>query len=344
MEPFQQNPTGAYAPRPFDVTACANASTVDIDNPNLQDLIQRCKADPFQPKYSIPVYAPPSIASAVGARSTSNTASNSGLLASFSLNPFAYPPAVDPISSYYNDQTPYDGALLHDVFSGNKLDPFYVNVSQSAHTGLMDSLYNTETVNEKSRQALFSTLYNSWFPGAPVQRYSTAFIFDSFVKSPDGDINVSTTVLDNEVLPLRDGSCTKYCSMISNVVRIYAAIYEQVAPDKSAFVYLRRMPLVKTSDALNFIPLVISIILALVTHAHLPNFLNILVRERSDRIRDYMAAMGLRRPRYWYGTYIALLIMFIISTIVLIVIGIATRVPFFIYNNPVAYIVLFFLW
>lgn len=332
-EPYELTPQGGFAPRPFDPSICARGA--DITDP---EVINRCLADPFQPEYKVPVYIPSSLTAAIGSHDATSSKNNSGLLAGYSLDPFEYLPAVDPSFDFFSEQTMYDGALQYDVFNGNK-DIFNI-FSEIIRSRQVDAIYNASTFTVESRADLLSTLYDGWYRGGRAQRYSSAFSFDTFSVTPE-DVSVSYTVFYNES---QSAQCTRLCPLISGITRMYDAIYKEIIPTKSVSVYLRRMPLVDVFDSPRFLSLVISILIVFLTHFQFPNFLHFLASERTDRMRGFMMAMGVRRPYYWVATYLSILFMFIISTVFLIIIGFAVRIPFFVDNTPVSYLILFFLW
>lgn len=336
--PFEQEPLGAFAARPFDPAVCLrNAKRRDAEVS-----FEQCARNPFVPDYVIPVFAPSSISSAVGGR-TSADDEGQGLLSSFSLNPFAYPPAIDPSFPFFKSQTRYDGVLLHASFDGNATNPSYKAVVDAARKEDVDAAYNVSTIMLESRSKLLSMLYDAWYEGGLYSKFSTALAFNSLSQDNGdaGGISLSATLFYNES---SSTNCTESCPLVSNVIRTYNAIYGQVAPGKSASVFLRRMPKVDPFDNLGIIPLIISILIAQLTHFLLPSFLRFLVLERVSRMRSLMASMGLGRLRYAIGTYLSLLSLYFISVLLIIITGLITRIPFFTENTPVSYLVLFFLW
>lgn len=341
--PFELIPKGGFVARPFDPAACFKAAARGMFQGNSDLSFDKCASNPFRPQYSVPVYAPPEIEQAVGSHDANNAGEQSGLLSSLSLDPFIYPPATDPDSLFAKSQTAYDGVFLHSYFDGDIENLTYQAIAKAARDRKMDSLYNSTTVKSSSPSAFRSLIYNSWFEGGSFNPYSTALQFDSFSQdsNADGGLSVSATIFYNESSP---SNCTEFCPLVSNVVRTYSAIYQQLEPDRSAFAFLRRMPRVDPFESLGIIPLVISVIIAQLTHFLLPSFLRLLVLERVGRMRYLMASMGLDRSRYFVGTYLSLLIIYLISALIITLVGLAANIPFFQENTPVAYLVLFFIW
>lgn len=346
--PSELRPKGAFVARPFDPLACVRSSSNLDDLKNVNNTSDSsfssflpCVTNPFSPENIIPVYAPDTIASSIGSHDAIRKSDNKGLLAHFSLDPFVYPPAIDPNSSFYEAQSPYDGVFLHYVFRGNKDNDIFKNVSNRSLNRLIDESYDSRSKPLYSPTEFLDYIYDEWFAGGSSPSFSTALTFDSYSAQPDGSLLLSSTLFYNES---SSSNCTKYCSLVSSVVRLYSAVYKQVAPEKSSFAYLRRMPNVDPFNDLGIIPLIISVIIGLLTHFLFPVFLRFLVMERSARLRSMMASMGLRRLQYWFGTYLSLLILHLLCALVLIVVGLAMDIPFFTANTPVSYIVLFFLW
>lgn len=333
--PFQEKPKGAFAPRPFDPRSCLRSAVVFKDE---QHAIDMCEKDPFQPAYRVPVYAHPSIQSIVGERGPTPSV-NFALLSEFSLDPFVYPAAIDPQSPFYQSQTSYDGIFL-SLFDNNRSDPIYQFAANVSRNQMVDRSFKAMTRPSPTRDDLYHIIHRSWFNGGAFSTYSTALAFDAMSSTPSS-LSITTTVFYNET---EFSNCTIQCALPSTVIRLYNAIYKVLAPGKSAFSYLRRMPLVDPHTNLGIIELVISVIIGLLTHFLLPSFLRFLVLERSARLRSMMASMGLRRFQYWFGTYISLLLTYSITILILIVVGVAVGIPFFTFNSPLSYVLLFFLW
>lgn len=335
--PFQRNPKGAFAPLPFNPTSCLRI-IIDV---GLDEARERCGTDPFVPKYNIPVFVPQQFANQVGSLDALDDSQSSGLLSRFSLDPFIYPPAVPGHpSGFAEDQSPYDGVFLHSYFDGNQSEPIYQQVLEVARTGQVDQRYEAATLPQPSEQSLKSKIYDDWLLGRFFGLYSTALSFDSF-ESTDDSVNLSATVFYNESTTT---NCTRACPLVSNVIRLESAIFETVAPDKSAFAFLRRMPLIDVRIDLGVIQLFISIFIGLFAHFMLPSFLRFLVFERVSRLRSMMGVMGLRRTQYWCGTYVGLLIQYSLSVILACAIGAAVSIPFYADNTPLSYLLLFFIW
>lgn len=329
---FGQNPKGAFVPRPFNPNACN-------DSRSEQDA-RTCIADPLQPKFSISVYADSSFADQIGSKNPDKPAQDSGILSAYSLNPFAYIPALDPSYEFFESQTEYDAVLLHTNFLGQVENPIFQAVNQSAIGFTADSDYETTAAVTTSRENFMSGLYDSWYKGGPFISYASAIAFDQF-SATDQSVSLDITMFFNSTT---ESNCTVECPLVSNVVRTYAAIYNQLFSGSSFFAYLRRMPYVGTFEPTQIVSLIVSIVIALLQHFLLPVFLRFIVLERVGRMRSMMLSMGLGRARYWIGTYLSLLIFYILKAALTIIIGFAVKIPFFTENTPVSYIVLFFIW
>lgn len=328
---FGQNPKGAFAPRPFNPNACNNSRSE-------QD-VRTCIADPLQPKFSISVYADSSFADQIGSKNPASPSQDSGILSAYSLNPFAYIPALDPSYDFFESQTEYDAVLLHTNFFGQVENPIFQTVNQTAISFTADSDYQTTATVTTSREGFMSGLYDSWYEGGPFISYASAIAFDKF-SATDQSVSLDVTMFFNIS---SESNCTVECPLVSNVVRTYAAIYNQLFSG-AFFVYLRRMPYVGMFEPTQIVSLIVSIIIALLQHFLLPVFLRFIVLERVGRMRSMMLSMGLGRARYWIGTYLSLLIFYILKSALTIIIGFAVKIPFFTENTPVSYIVLFFMW
>lgn len=330
--PFERSPKGAFAPRPFDP---AN----DI---GVEAAIQKCRNDEerFSPPYNVPIYVPNEIKEEAGQRDEVS-GQNDGVLGSLSLEPFIFPGALPGHrSNFFETQTSYDGIFLHSYFRGNKESEVYKCFLEAEEDDNIDFFYGTKTVDMPSEQALRDNLYNSWFNGTVYPLYSTALSFQDISQTEDS-LSVKATVYFNEST---EANCTVACPLVSNVVRTDNAIFQKLRPENTAMAYLRRMPPIDVKVDLAIIQLVISITLGFTSHFWFPSFLRFLVFERVSRLRSMMSMMGLKRSQYFFGTYVGLFIQYAWSILLVILIGAAVGIKFFVDNTPISYIVLFFLW
>lgn len=336
--PFERQPKGAFAPRPFDPAKCIEIAR-EI---GIEAAIRRCGAEQFkpEPQYQVPVYIPDQLKEQAGSRDEL-ASSNQGLLGKLSLEPFIFPGALpSDTSGFYDSQTPYDGNFLWAYFRGNKSNEAYKALLQAEETDQIDRLYGAKTIEMSSKEALHDDLYNSWFKGSVYPLYSTALTFDQISNTQDR-LDVKATVYFNESTK---ANCSIACPLVSNVVRMDNAIFQFFQPGKSAMAFLRRMPAIDVEVDLAIIQLVISITLGFTSHFWFPSFLRFLVFERTSRLRSMMSMMGLKRTQYFFGTYVGLFIQYAWSILFVIVIGSAVGIQFFVDNTPISYIFLFFLW
>lgn len=337
-KPFELRPKGGYVARPFDVAACGRYILLFGDTDKVRD---QCSRDPFVPQYIVPIYAAPSIVSDIGKHGATGL-DNFGLLSAFSLDPFAYKPAFDPDSLFYETKTPYDNVFENYLIRSSNLYniDFHPNLLRNmVLNDKFDLAYKSFTNSFNTKKELLQHLFDEWFEGGLFFPYSTALAFDSYSRNPDS-ISLTATVYFNGTV---DPKCLYYCSHLSSIVRLYNALYQELAPGKYAFAYLRRMPRVDPFQDFGLIELIIGMLIGLLAHFLFPTFLRFLVLERVSRLRAMMASMGLRRVQYWAGTYISLLIIYMIATILIIIVGRAVNISFFSSNHPLSYIVLFFL-
>lgn len=340
--PFQQQPEGAFAPRAFNPVQCivSLAPSLGVGNAT-----ERCIRDGIIKDFTVPVYAPPQLKSLVGRRNARPPMVNSGLLGGLSLEPFVYPPALDDwnsnTTSFYDTQTSYDGIFLYSYFRGNRGNLFYRLLTTASQLRLTDQIYNTKTLSFDTEQAFKDHIFNSWFNGSVHNLYSMGLSIQQLSRNEQGDLSASATVFFNEsVKP----NCSVACPLVSNVIKTHNAIYKTLLPDKTAVAYLRRMPVGEIFNDLGLIRLVISVVIGFTTHFWLPSFLRFLVYERESRIRAMMLMTGLGGCRYWFGTYIGFYVQYATSIVLIVMMGLATRLPFFTLNAPASYIILFFLW
>lgn len=344
--PFERAPKGAFVPRPFNPAQCVESvfeTAVEdgqLTDSELQDLI-KCGERTFNRGYEVPVFIPDQLKSIVGARDAANpdSASDAGLLSHLSLEPFIYPLAL-PGNDFFNDQTPYDGIFLHAYFRGNKTNLAYLEFLRLAEQNRIDDAYKARTLEQSSERELRENLYDSWFEGDENPKFSTALTF-SDVSNTDESLDVKATVYYNQST---EANCSIACPLVSNVMRFDDAIYQQFSPGNFARAFLRRMPAIDVKLDLAIIQLVISITLGFTSHFWFPSFLRFLVFERVSRLRSMMSVMGLKKSQYFFGTYVGLFLQYACSIVLLIVIGAAFGISFFVDNTPVSYLVLFFLW
>lgn len=335
-EPYELRPKGGFVARPFDPASCARYALF-YGGLAAQGF---CSKSPFVPYYVVPTYAHPSIALDIGEH-IANSPGNSGLLSAFSLDPFAYKPAFDPKSPYYYTKTPYDNVFQQYLIRvGNSLHfKFSEDLASMVLNDNFDRAYKSRTTHFDTRDQLLQHIFDKWFEGSVFFPYSTGLAFDSFT-SKRNSLSLTATVFFNGTL---DPKCLYFCSHVSSIVRLYNAVYQQLAPGRFAFAYLRRMPRVNPYDDFGLIQLIIGMLIGLLAHFLLPTFIRFLVLERVSRLRAMMSSMGLRRVQYWVGTYISLLITYAIAMVFIILVGKAVNIPFFSDNHPLSYIILFFL-
>lgn len=346
--PFERAPKGAFAPRPFNPVQCLDTvfetSVVDGDivlDASDYEKLEKCARRTFDRPYEVPVFVPDNLKSIVGARDARNedSAANTGLLSELSLEPYIFPGALRG-NQFFDDQTPYDGLFLFAYFRGNRSNPVYNEFLDREENNEIDSTYGMKTIERDTEQQLRSDLYNSWFKGDENPKFSTALTF-SEVSDTTASLDVKATVYYNEST---SANCSIACPLVSNVMRFDNAIYKQFSPGNFARAFLRRMPAIDVEVDLAFIQLVISITLGFTSHFWFPSFLRFLVFERVSRLRSMMSMMGLKKTQYFFGTYIGLLVQYTASTVLLIAIGAAVGISFFVDNTPISYLVLFFLW
>lgn len=339
---FQQKPRGGFAPRAFNPIQCIVSLAPSL---GVENATAHCVPFEIIKDFTVPVFAPPQLRSSVGQKNARNPFANSGLLGGLSLEPFAYPPALDDwnpnTTTFYDTQTSYDGMFLYSYFRGDRDNWLYKFLTLVSLLRVTDVLYNTKTQPFDTEQAFKEHFLNSWFNGSVYNLYSMGLSIQQLSRSERGDLSVSATVFFNgSTTP----NCSVACPLVSNVIKTHNAIYKTLLPGKTATAFLRRMPLGEIHNDLGLIRLVISIVIGFTTHFWLPGFLRFLVYERESRIRAMMIMTGLRRYRYWFGTYLGFYVQYTISVILIIMMGFATRLPFFTLNTPLSYVVLFFLW
>lgn len=332
----EQKPKGAFAPRPFDPSHCVVGP---LRQPR-QTSVPNVSSNLYCPTFSVPVYANPSIANEIGPGNPSSQ-TDPKILSSYSLDPFEYVPALNSTFEFFHKQTSYDAVLLYANFDGERNNTLFQAINRTALAGTADVLFDTTFSVIPSRDGFLDEIYRAWIELGPFPKLYSAIAFDSLTTTSES-VSLSVTLFYNES---STSNCTLECPLVSNVVRTYAAIYQRLSDGKNAaFAYLRRMPVVNASSTTNFIPLVISIVIALLLHFLFPTMLCFIVAERVNRIRPMMSSMGLGRNRYWVGTYLSLFFIYLATVIVIILVGVIVKIPFFIKNTPISYLVLFFLW
>lgn len=345
-EPFEKDPRGAFVAHPFRPDSCLKL----LSKLPAEEALRRCRADPFVPKWTVPTQFSTDQSEVVGRRNATlpqSSSANTGILSHLSLEPYIYPPAVpgsgDP---FEQSQTEYDGVFLYSIFDGNTSHPLYsLFVEESKRPGVIDSRYQVSsltipTVPGSSTQPIWTFLFDSWFKGEFFGKYFGAYLFDRAV-STSNDLDIGATVFYNNS---EEQKCTEACQLTSNVIHLERAIYKSVSPNKSANAFLRRMPLIDSQRDLGIMRLAISTLLGTTFHFLFPLIMRILVMERQDRLRALMGMMGVTRARYWIGSYLGFYIQYLLTMIVVLIVGFAARVRFFLDNTPVSYLVLFLLW
>lgn len=326
---FQNSQPRAFVPRPFDITFCSHLSNKHTDS--------LCNKDPFLPKYIVPIYSSPR-ASLVGTRASPGRNQSLSILESWSLNPFVHPPEDPNATTSSSSVSKARQQFLQLLRTKSSYDELLGVLSRQSN--IVDELYGTRTIQKDSQSQFNSDIYNSWYKGIE-SSISTAVMFASVNRTEDNGLSLSVTVFYNQT---EAKSKNRVHPLIANVARTYNAIYSHIKPGNTAMSFLKTLPIMPSEKALNSIYRAIPAFIGLLTHLLFPSLLKFLVLERVDGMRSMMFTMGLRRPIYWFGTYFSLLSQFLVSTVVLIVVGFAARIPFFTLNAPFAYIVLLFFW
>ncbi|CAN8067883.1 unnamed protein product [Agarophyton chilense] len=335
--PFQRNPQGAFVARPINPGRCFDEVVKALNSPLAMQL---CETNSFEPKYKVPVFVPEQFNTFVGSRSTKRPANNSGLLQGLSLEPFIFPGAL-PGNEFYDSQTSYDGVFLHSYFKGRKGNPVYDRFINTELEDEIDEQYEMETIPVASREEFSSILFDSWLKGRFFAPYTNAITFENAQQTGEKKVSVSATVYYNES---ESFNCTESCPLVSSIVSLENAIFKTVSPNNYAVAFLRRMPVIPTKSDFGFIKLIFSIVIGLVSHFLLPSYMHIIVKERVARLKAMMEIMGLRKRYYWIGTYLGLMIEFLLSQCLIMIVGAVTGISFYTDNSPLSYIILFFLW
>jgi len=69
-----------------------------------------------------------------------------------------------------------------------------------------------------------------------------------------------------------------------------------------------------------------------------------LVYEKENGLREIMKMMGLKMWVYWLVTYFFDLLLYVITTFLIILLGVALGFRYFILNSPVLIFLFFFIW
>lgn len=339
---FQQKPKGAFVPRTFNPIQCVVSLAPSL---GVKKAIARCARGEMLHHYTVPVFAPPHLHSLVGQRTARNINANSGLLSGLSLDPFVYPQASDDYHpntiTFFDTQTSYDGIFLYSYFLGSRDNLFYRVLTIASGLRLTDWIYDTTTKLFDNEQTFKDHIFNSWFNGSIHTPFSSALSIHQLSPNSQGHFSASATVFYNQSTT---PNCTIACPLVSNVIHAHNAFYRAILPNKTATVFLRRFPLTDVTIDLGIVRLVLGIVIGFATHFWLPSFLRFLVFERESKIRALMSMTGLKRSRYWLGTYIGFYLQYTLSVFFAIVAGSALRLSFFTMNTPISYIILFLLW
>lgn len=338
--PEERTPLGGYVARPFKADQCLDQVRAVGD---AGVVAQQCLADPFVNKFTVPFYGPEGSDQLLGARDTAGN-TGSGVLGALSLQPFIYPPSL-PGGDFAEKQTFYDGVFLNEYGNNSVSDPTYQIFAGASAAGQIDANYETKTKRLPNKAAFLEDIFNSWFKGGSFNPYHAAY----GVNSISGDLGENTSPFAADVTVYYNesesyGNCTEVCQAFSGVQKLDSALFAALKPGASAMAYLRRFPIATRDSDFDFISLVISVVLALCLHFHIPTMTAIFVYERQSRMRELMATSGLKPPLYWLGTYIYMIIIYSITVIVLVIVGFAFNIPFFRLNSVVSYGILFFLW
>lgn len=342
IKPFEFDPRGASALRPFPPIACRYLRRA-FSREEGENVRQECLRNPFEPGWTVPVLAKPADWDQLGSRNASS-GDNSGILQSLSIYPFVYPPAL-PNSGYpfSKNQTKYDGVVLNRVLNGDQF--FYQKLAPSLNSSrIVDKGFSTSTLrlddHGTGRSPLLDLLFDSWLKGSAIGKYFGAFSFDQ-VQQSENRINISATIFFNGS---KHGGMESF-QLGAALNALESTIYS-LAPNNTATAraFIRKMPRVVDTGPLPFLNMGLAIFIGLSFHFLLPIFLEMMVMERQNRIRGLMSMMGLPNLRYWIGSYISFYLLYLLSATLLIICGAAVKIGFFTLNTPVSYLVLFFIW
>ncbi|KAK1865559.1 hypothetical protein I4F81_008088 [Pyropia yezoensis] len=341
--------TAPFQPRPFvvpvlDATAEGGGGGAAPSSAVGSVHYEACSAD--TPQALLPACL------AAGAGPNAPAANSSGLLGGWSL-PSVYPGLLDAGPTGFNaTQTSYDGVLLHGAFRGDRSDARYQALVEASRQDIVDTLYGTRSQGFTDRVAFYDLMYKAPRSNNAFPAYPTALAIDRYAGGgavvgappPTDPITLDATVFYN-ISEVLEYNCTEECPIVAGISSLTdAVIKDTVGPTASASVYLRRFPETDSVSQNNFIELVVGIALALLFHFLLPGFLRMLVYERTTGLRQMMQMHGLRTAHYWVATYLGFYVQYFFAAVLLVAVGLASRIAFFTDNSPLAYVPLFFLW
>jgi len=279
----------------------------------------------------------------VAAGAAAPAANSSGLLRGWTARPLVYPGGV---------------GLGRPSFQPPGWDPSPVEQAavNATRGGWVDTLYGTRSRGYTDRQAFYRSLYRAPRGVADAPRVAAALAVDRYVggggggggAAAGGPIGLRATIFFNRSATAHV-PCSSECPLVAGVAAVTNAVLrDAVDPAASAAVYLRLFPDVPNDyageDGAGILSILLSVALVLLYHLLLPSFLRMLVAERASGLRQMMQAHGLLSRTYWFATYAACYVQYLIAASVLTGIGYGTGIALYVDTSPVAFGALFFLW
>eukprot|EP01028_Stygiella_incarcerata_P010728 TRINITY_DN570_c0_g1_i2.p1 TRINITY_DN570_c0_g1~~TRINITY_DN570_c0_g1_i2.p1 ORF type:complete len:852 (+),score=194.99 TRINITY_DN570_c0_g1_i2:85-2640(+) len=124
------------------------------------------------------------------------------------------------------------------------------------------------------------------------------------------------------------------------------AFFKSVAGNSNGVfqVYMRDLPTPSRKAAFDVVAIFEALYYTWILHMLLPLFVDMIVFEKQHKLRDMMKMMGLRMRIYWTVQSLFDWILYIISISLVIAIGIAFGLRFFVINSFMLWVILFILW
>uniref|UniRef100_A0A7S1XHV2 Probable ATP-dependent transporter ycf16 n=1 Tax=Compsopogon caeruleus TaxID=31354 RepID=A0A7S1XHV2_9RHOD len=357
----EKNPVGGFAPLPFPPSLCLDnfgALTSGI-----------CLRERFAPApvvfatvdetgdgklggVTFPECTDPTFRTCINARPAANA---SGILGNYSISPMEYPLFVS------NELTPNNwSSALFNLFdeigtgsvgniNSSELEMFanltYQSVREAQKFQALDSIYGTRTVSFSTAEELESAFFDQFRVDGNVFApfYGGLILHSASGLDPldNGPIYINATFYYNETAGT---TCfAGHCQLASGIERMINSLLK-LFNGGFAQNFLRQFPKVPSTNAVDFISLIIAILVGIFLHFLIPGFSRLLIYERQAQIRSMMEMMGLRRSAYWFVTYCFFYAIYFVQILVMIIVGRALKIPLFTDNTPASWFVLLLIW
>jgi len=248
-------------------------------------------------------------------------------------------PNVLPEETVILTTNPNYTSVIHRNFTVRLVSSSMVNDANEAFSDDFDGdSYYVQDIPYKFQYVadsddIDSILYDTW---KTEWNHSSAFVV---TEANLAQVKFSALIYGNS-------SLTAYADLPTTWSMISTAFISVYTGGKSVFVLAgtKFFPTQEETTDFDIATLMGSFFYMLILQQLLPVFLQVLVYEKEQRLREYMKMMGLSMTIYWIVNYIFFYMLYFVLVLFLSVFGYLMQFRVFTINDPGVYLLLFFFW